>query len=85
MDPHSMDILGKSLVVIIPAVIVLVGLLVTYYILLVRAIIQMLKYGVSSVLLVFSFISLIPFPLILILGVMILIIWHFHKKDVVET
>lgn len=64
---------------------VLIGALLLYLTLLVRAIIQMLKYDVSPVLLTFAFISLIPFPLILVLGVMILIIWHFHKKDLLRT
>jgi hypothetical protein len=82
MDHHFADIIGKNLGVMIPVIIVLLGLLVLYYVLLVRAVIQMLKHNVSSVLLVFSFVSLIPFPLILILGIMILIIWHFHKKDI---
>ena len=36
----------------------------------------------SGVLLTFAFLSLIPVPLILILGITILIIWHYHKKDI---
>lgn len=67
--------------IIIPVLLVLIGLIVFYYVLLIKAILQMLRHGVPSVLLTFSFISLVPFPLTLILGIMILIIWHYHKKD----
>jgi hypothetical protein len=49
----------------------------------VRAVIDMLRYDVHGVLLTFAFLSLIPLPLILILGITILIIWHYHKKDIV--
>lgn len=66
---------------IIPLLIVLLGLLVVYYVLLVRAILEMLKRRVPGVLLTFSFISLVPFPVSAIMGIMILIIWHYHKKD----
>ena len=49
----------------------------------VRAVIDMLRYDVHGVLLTFAFVALIPFPLILIMGIMILIIWHYHKRDIV--
>ncbi|THB72190.1 MAG: hypothetical protein D6E12_00030 [Desulfovibrio sp.] len=62
-------------------ILLLLGILVVYYIFMVRAVTQMLRAGASPVLLVFAFIALIPFPLILILGLMILIIWSIHKKD----
>ena len=83
MDDISIaETAGNNLVVIIPILLVLIGLLILYYVLIVKAIIQMLQYKVSTVLLTFGFLSLIPFPLILVLGVMILIIWHHHKKDI---
>jgi hypothetical protein len=85
MDMNLAEMIGKSLLFIIPALVVILGLIVLYFVLLVRAIIQMLRYDVSSVLLVFSFISLIPFPLIFILGIMVLIIWHYHKKDILDN
>ena len=34
---------------------------------------------------VFTYISLIPFPLILILGVLNLIIWHLVRKDLMAA
>ena len=83
MDDISIaETAGNNLVVIIPILLVLIGLLILYYVLIVKAIIQMLQYKVSTVLLTFGFLSLIPFPLILVLGVMILIIWHHHKNDI---
>lgn len=65
---------------LIGIVLVLLGLLVVYYVLLVRSILEMLRVNAHSVLLVFSFLSLIPVPFILILGILIIIIWKLHKK-----
>ncbi len=45
----------NNLVVIIPILLVLIGLLILYYVLIVKAIIQMLQYKVSTVLLTFGF------------------------------
>jgi hypothetical protein len=61
-------------------VIVFLGLIVLYYTLLVRAILQMLRVDVSPVLLTFAFLSLIILPPTLLLGIFILIIWHYHKR-----
>ena len=83
MDDISIaETAGNNLAFIIPILLVLIGLLILYYVLIVKAIIQMLQYKVSTVLLTFGFLSLIPFPPILVLGVMILIIWHHHKNDI---
>ena len=41
----------------------------------------MLRYDVSPVLLTFAFLALIPLPPLLVLGIMILIVWRYHKKD----
>ena len=72
----------SNLTVVIPILLVLVGALVVYLVLLVRAIIDMLRSDVNGVLLTFAFLSLILFPPFLVMGVMILIIWHHHKRDV---
>jgi hypothetical protein len=72
----------SSLAVVIPILLLLVGALVLYLVLMIRAIIEMLRYDVNSVLLTFAFLGLIPFPLVLIMGVMILIIWYYHKRDI---
>jgi len=74
--------IAENLDVFIPILLVLITLVVVYLVFMVRAIIDMLRYEVHGVLLTFAFLALIPFPLILIMGVMILIIWHYHKKDI---
>ena len=74
--------IGANPAILIAVLLLLVAILVTYLILVARAVIEMLRYKANSVLLVFAFLSLIPFPLILILGIMVLIIWHYHKRDI---
>ncbi len=54
--------------------------LLIYYVLLVWAIVQMLQRDAHSVLLVFSFIALLPLPPFLIMGILILIIWALYKR-----
>lgn len=71
-----------NLTVFIPVLLMLLTLVVVYLVFMVRAVIDMLRYDVHGVLLTFAFLALIPFPLILVMGVMILIIWHYHKKDI---
>jgi hypothetical protein len=71
----------SNLSVLIPLLLVVLGVLVVYLVFMVRAIIDMLRHDVHGVLLTFAFLSLIPFPLTLVLGIMVLIIWHYHKKD----
>ena len=77
------SIVFNNLAVVIPILLVLVGAVVVYLVLLIRAIIDMLRYDVHGVLLTFAFLALIPFPLILVMGIMVLIIWHYHKRDIV--
>ena len=77
---HS--IVFSNLAVVIPILLVLVGVVVVYLVLMVRAIIDMLRYDVHGVLLTFAFLALVPFPLILVMGIMVLIIWHYHKRDI---
>ncbi len=72
----------SNLAVAIPILLVLIVALVVYLVLIVRAIIDMLRYDVHGVLLTFAFLALIPFPLILLMGIMVLIIWHYHKRDI---
>lgn len=71
-----------NLAVVIPILLALIGALVVYLVLMVRAIIEMLQYDVHGVLLTFAFLALVPFPLILVMGIMVLIIWHYHKRDI---
>ncbi len=55
--------------------------LVLYFVFLVRALVEMIRLDAPTVMIVFTYISLIPFPLLLILGILNLIIWHFVRKD----
>jgi len=81
MEEIPSAVLG-NLSVALPILIALFLAVVVYLVLMVRAIIDMLRYDVPGVLLTFAFLALIPFPLILIMGIMLLIIWHYHKKDI---
>ena len=80
-DMHS--IVFSNLAVVIPILVVLILILVVYLVLMIRAIIDMLRYDVHSVLLTFAFLALIPFPPIVVMGIMVLIIWHYHKKNII--
>ena len=79
-DMHSSIV--DNLDVFIPILLILITLIVVYLVFMVRAVIDMLRYDVHGVLLTFAFLALIPFPLFLVMGLMILIIWHYHKKDI---
>ena len=71
-----------SLAVVVPVLLLLIGAVILYLVLLVRAIIEMLRYDVHGVVLTFAFLALIPIPFIVIMGIMVLIIWHYHKRDI---
>ena len=60
---------------------VLLGLLIVYYVLLVRALVEMIRVNAPSVITLFTYISLIPLPPLLILGVLNLIIWRMVRND----
>lgn len=81
MQEMSSNLFSNS-IVLIPILLALLGAVVVYLVLMVRAIIDMLRYDVHGVLLSFAFLALIPFPLILVMGIMVLIIWHYHKRDI---
>jgi hypothetical protein len=78
---EAFSAITNNLAVTIPILIVLIAALVAYLVLMVRAILDMLRHGVHVVLLTFAFLALIAVPLFVIMGVMLLIIWHHHKKD----
>ena len=64
---------------------VFLGLLILYYFLLVRAILEMLRHDTNMVMMAFSFLALVPVPPLLILGIIIIIIWHIHKKSLTQV
>ena len=69
-------------VVIIVLILVLLGLIVLYYVLLVRSILDMLRRDIQQrILLTFAFLSLIFSPFTLIMGINVIIIWAIHKKS----
>jgi hypothetical protein len=79
---NTLSSIADNLYVFIPILLVLITLVIVYLVFMVRAVIEMLRYDVHGVLLTFAFLALIPFPLILVMGVMVLIIWHYHKRDI---
>jgi hypothetical protein len=80
--PDAFGAITSNLAIVIPILLVLIALVVVYFLFMVRAAIDMLRYDVHGVLLTFAFLALIPFPVILVMGITILIIWHYHKKDI---
>ena len=57
-------------------VVVLLSVLIAYYVFVARALIDMIRTAAPSVMVVFTYISLIPLPFFLVLGVVNLIVWH---------
>jgi len=66
---------------LISAPVIILGFLIIYYVLLIRALVEMIHLDAPGVVIVFTYLSLIPFPLFLILGILNLIIWHFVRRD----
>lgn len=60
---------------------VVLSLLIIYYFFLIRAVVEMIRLNAPAVVLVFAYISLVPFPLLLVLGIVNLIIWHCVRED----
>ena len=79
--PFDTQTITQSLPILIGVLLVLLGLIILYYVLLVRTILQMLHREINRVLLVFAFLSLLFTPPTLIMGIMVLIIWQLHKKQ----
>ena len=55
-------------------------ILIVYYVLMARTILQMLRVRANTALLVFALLALIPLPPILIMGIVLMIIWALHGK-----
>jgi hypothetical protein len=67
--------------VIIVVILILLGLIILYYALLVRSILDMLRRDIQqNILLTFAFLSLIFSPFTVIMGINVLIIWAIYKK-----
>ncbi len=65
----------------IPIVLAFIVAVVAYLVLMIRVVIDMLRHDVQGVFLAFTFLALIPFPPFMVLGIAILIIWRYHKAD----
>lgn len=72
--------LSQMLPVLVGVLLVLIGLIVLYYVLIVRAILQMLRTDPNPVLLVFAFVACVFTPFTLVLGIVVLIIWRYHRR-----
>ncbi len=60
--------------------ILILALLIIYYVLLVRVVLDMLRQKTNTALLVFAMLGLIPVPPLIILGVLMIIIWTLHRR-----
>ncbi len=68
--------------IIIIVGLVLLGLIVLYYVLLGKSILDMLRRNIQqNVLLTFAFLSLIFSPFTIIMGICVIIIWARYKKS----
>jgi len=58
---------------------VVLVLLIIYYVFMARAIMQMLVRDTNTVMLIFSFLALLPTPPTVIMGILVMIIWRRHR------
>ena len=65
--------------------VMLMVILIAYYVFVIRALVDMIRVSAPSVMLVFTYISLIPLPFFLVLGVVNLIVWHKVRSDLPRT
>ena len=63
----------------------LLGALIVYYVFVTRALIEMLRASAPTVMLVFTYISLIPLPFFIVLGIFNLIVWHNVRSGLLEA
>ena len=82
---HMMGWISENWLTLTGVGILMLVLLVIYYVLLARAVLDMLRRKANTVLLVFAMLALIPFPPFIILGVLVLIIWTVYGRTGAET
>lgn len=63
----------------------LLSALIVYYVFVTRALINMLRASAPPVMLVFTYISLIPLPFFIVLGIINLIVWQKVRSDLPHT
>ena len=64
---------------------VLLSALIVYYVFVIRALVDMLRASAPSVMLVFTYLSLIPLPFFIVLGIINLIVWHNVRSDLSQA
>jgi len=64
---------------------VLLIALIVYYVFVTRALIDMLRASAPSVMLVFTYISLIPVPFFIVLGIINLIVWRNVRNELPQA
>ena len=77
---NEMSIAANWMAVAVIGLILLAALIV-YYVFVTRALIAMLRASAPSVMLVFTYLSLIPLPPFIVLGIINLIVWHKTRSD----
>ncbi len=80
MDQPMMMWMADNWLAFTGAGILMFFLLFIYYVLLVRAVLDMLRRKANTPLLVFAMLGLIPLPPLIILGVLMIIIWTLHRQ-----
>ncbi len=72
-------------VVLSMTLVIVLGFLIVYFVLLVRALVEMIRLDAPTVMIVFTYISLVPAPPLVILGILNLIVWHMVRGDLNEA
>ena len=81
---HLIEFARNHLAIAIPILLVVLAAVILYYVAMIRSVIEMLRLEANSVLLVFAFLALFPFPLVILAGITILIIWRYHRRDLLK-
>ena len=81
-EVHGTEWMWLPLLITVPLALItaFLGMLVLYYVFLVRAILEMLDLDANKVLLGFCCVALIPAPPFILMGVMLMVIWSLHKR-----
>ena len=82
---HMMGWMTDNWLALTGSGVLILVLLVIYYVLLVRAVLDMLRRKANTALLVFAMLGLIPLPPLIILGVLMIIIWTLHRRTGAKT
>ncbi len=82
---HMMGWISENWLTLTGVGILMLVLLVIYYVLLVRAVLDMLRRKADTALLVFAMLGLIPLPPLIIPGVLVIIIWTLHRRTEAKT